>query len=120
MAGIMAIKKTGTILGILIPIDDHSNRVDFEVEEDGITVKTTVNPLVKPAWMEAIYRSQLRTFTIWDMVKAIEKDETGNYPATYISDIKVLEELEYPLISTNGGGGDRGWLGEGIFKIILP
>ncbi|MDD5257030.1 MAG: cyclic pyranopterin monophosphate synthase MoaC [Methanothrix soehngenii] len=31
---------------------------------------------------------------IWDMVKYLEKDETGNYPETEIEEIRVLEKVK--------------------------
>ena len=30
--------------------------------------------------------------TVWDMVKAVEKDENGQYPDTRISDIQVIKK----------------------------
>ncbi len=39
--------------------------------------------------MEAINGVLTALLTVWDMVKYLEKDETGNYPETLISGIKV-------------------------------
>ena len=40
--------------------------------------------------MEAITGVSVGLLTIWDMVKAVEKDEDGQYPDTRISEIKVI------------------------------
>ena len=42
--------------------------------------------------MEAITGVSVVLLTIWDMVKAVEKDENGQYPNTKISDICVLKK----------------------------
>ena len=42
--------------------------------------------------MEAITGVSVALLTVWDMVKAVEKDEDGQYPDTRISDIKVIKK----------------------------
>ena len=42
--------------------------------------------------MEAITGVSVALLTVWDMVKAVEKDEKGQYPDTRISDIKVIKK----------------------------
>ena len=42
--------------------------------------------------MEAITGVSVALLTVWDMVKAVEKDEDGQYPDTKISDIKVIKK----------------------------
>ncbi len=39
--------------------------------------------------MDALSAVTSGLLTVWDMVKYLEKDETGNYPSTVIRDIKV-------------------------------
>ncbi len=45
--------------------------------------------------MEALSGVSVALLTIWDMVKSAEKDESGNYPDTAISEIRVLEKVKY-------------------------
>ncbi len=40
--------------------------------------------------MEAIFGVETALLTVWDMVKYLEKDETGNYPETLIENIHVV------------------------------
>ncbi len=42
--------------------------------------------------MEALTGVRVSLLTIWDMVKAVEKDENGQYPDTRISDICVIKK----------------------------
>ena len=42
--------------------------------------------------LEAITGVSVSLLAIWDMVKAVEKDENGQYPDTRISDIKVIKK----------------------------
>ena len=42
--------------------------------------------------MEAITGVSVALLTIWDMVKAVEKDDDGQYPDTRISNIQVIKK----------------------------
>ncbi len=98
VAGIMAIKKTPELIPLCHPLPVDGIKMDFEIEDEGITVKATVTSIGKTGVeMEAITGVSCALLTIWDMVKAIEKDETGNYPVTSISDIRVLEKVKEEL-----------------------
>ena len=44
--------------------------------------------------MEALTGVSVALLTIWDMVKAVEKDENGQYPFTSIEDIHVVEKVK--------------------------
>lgn len=44
--------------------------------------------------MEALTGVSVALLTIWDMVKAVEKDEKGQYPFTRIEDIRVVEKIK--------------------------
>lgn len=66
--------------------------VDFNLEITGNEVAVSCGVLAN--WktgveMDALSCVSSALLTIWDMVKYIEKDETGNYPSTNIFDIKV-------------------------------
>jgi len=98
VAGIMAIKKTPELIPLCHPLPIDGIKMDFKIDDDGITAEATVKSIGKTGVeMEAITGVSCALLTIWDMVKAIEKDETGNYPVTSISDIKVLEKVKEEL-----------------------
>ncbi|MGB9928024.1 MAG: cyclic pyranopterin monophosphate synthase MoaC [Methanosarcina sp.] len=95
VAGILAIKKTPEIIPMCHQIPITAIDVDFEVQEEEISVMVEVRTVGKTGVeMEALTGVSAALLTIWDMVKSVEKDETGNYPHTAIRNIRVLEKLK--------------------------
>ncbi|ADC47530.1 molybdenum cofactor biosynthesis protein C MoaC [Methanobrevibacter ruminantium M1] len=93
IAGIQAVKKTSDLIPLCHPLNLSGIDIEFEVEEEEITAicecRLTGQTGVE---MEAITGVSVALLTIWDMTKAVEKDENGQYPNTRISDIKVLKK----------------------------
>ena len=93
IAAIQAVKNTSSIIPLCHPLNLTGIEVDFDVESSVITCTCAVNTLGKTGVeMEAITGVSVGLLTIWDMVKAVEKDEDGQYPDTKISEIKVLKK----------------------------
>lgn len=93
IAGIQAIKNTSSIIPLCHPLNLTGVEIDFEVREKEIVAICSVNMCGKTGVeMEAITGVSVALLTIWDMVKAVEKDENGQYPDTKISDIQVLKK----------------------------
>ncbi|MBE6505817.1 MAG: cyclic pyranopterin monophosphate synthase MoaC [Methanobrevibacter millerae] len=93
IAAIQAVKNTSSIIPLCHPLNLTGIEVDFDVETTVITCTCAVNTLGKTGVeMEAITGVSVGLLTIWDMVKAVEKDEDGQYPDTKISEIKVLKK----------------------------
>jgi cyclic pyranopterin phosphate synthase len=93
VAATVAIKDTFRLIPMCHPIPISAISVDFS-EPDGcieatVRVKSTGKTGVE---MEALTGVSVALLTIWDMVKSAEKDTDGQYPATRISDIRVLEK----------------------------
>ena len=70
--------------------------VDFSLDLEGDGARVTCSVLAN--WktgveMDALSCVSSALLTVWDMVKYVEKDETGNYPYTRIHDI-IVEEKE--------------------------
>ena len=93
IAGIQAVKKTSDLIPLCHPLNLSGIDIEFEVGEEEITAicecRLTGQTGVE---MEAITGVSVALLTIWDMTKAVEKDENGQYPNTRISDIKVLKK----------------------------
>lgn len=93
VAGINAIKNTSNLIPLCHPLSISGIEINFNIEDSEISttvsVKTTGQTGVE---MEAITGVSVVLLTIWDMVKAVEKDENGQYPDTAISDICVLKK----------------------------
>ena len=93
IAGIQAVKNTSSIIPLCHPLNLTGIEIDFEVREKEIVAICSVNMCGKTGVeMEAITGVSVALLTIWDMVKAVEKDENGQYPDTKISDIQVLKK----------------------------
>ncbi len=100
VAGITAVKRTWDMIPLCHQIPVTGVEIDFEVGEDHIVATAVVRSAGKTGVeMEALCGVSLALLTIWDMVKAVEKDETGNYPATRISDIVVVSKKKESLDS---------------------
>jgi cyclic pyranopterin phosphate synthase len=93
VAAMLAVKHTPHLQPYChnIPID--AVKVAFELEKDGVWANVSVKATAKTgAEMEAIIGVQNALSAIWDMTKYLEKDATGNYPTTTITDVKVTEK----------------------------
>lgn len=96
-AAILAVKRTWEIIPLCHPIPITAVDVDIETKEEGLEVTVTVRSSGKTGVeMEALTGVSVALLTIWDMVKALEKDERGQYPATAIEEIRVVEKLKKP------------------------
>lgn len=90
IAAILAVKKTPEVIPLCHQINIDKVDVEFLIEEDLINATVTVKSVGKTGVeMDALHGVSVALLTIWDMVKAEEKDETGNYPHTFIEQIKV-------------------------------
>ena len=95
VAGIMAVKNTSNVIPMCHPLPITSINVDFTIHDDNIEVEVKVKTTYKTGIeMEALTGVSVALLTIWDMVKAIEKDENGQYPSTEIYGIKVVEKIK--------------------------
>ena len=93
IAAIQAVKNTSSIIPLCHPLNLTGIEVDFEVEKNKINVECSVNCEGKTGVeMEAITGVSAALLTVWDMVKAVEKDSDGQYPNTRISDIQVIKK----------------------------
>jgi cyclic pyranopterin phosphate synthase len=93
LAAVLAVKDTPRLIPLCHPISITGLDVNFELESERIRAIVTVTSFGKTGVeMEALTGVSVALLNIWDMVKYLEKDETGNYPETEIDEIKVLEK----------------------------
>jgi cyclic pyranopterin phosphate synthase len=93
IAAIGAVKQTWSAIPLChqIPITD----IDVEIAPtaEGVTMTVTVGTRGPTGCeMEAIQGVLTGLATVWDMVKANEKDADGQYPETRISDVRVVDK----------------------------
>ncbi len=89
-AAVLAVKKTPDMIPLCHPISIEAVKVVFSIGESDIKATVSVKSIGKTGVeMDALHGLSVALLTIWDMVKSEEKDETGNYPHTWIEKIKV-------------------------------
>ncbi|AMM55006.1 cyclic pyranopterin monophosphate synthase MoaC [Pyrococcus kukulkanii] len=95
IAGILAVKRTPELIPLCHPIPLTGVDITFEFGEDYIEVTCEVRAYYKTGVeMEALTGATVALLTIWDMVKAVEKDERGQYPYTRIEEVRVIEKVK--------------------------
>jgi cyclic pyranopterin phosphate synthase len=91
VAALQAIKAVWQVLPHTHPIPITAASVTFNVRSNRIVVRTSVEATYKTGVeMEALYGVAVALLTIWDMVKALEKDSKGQYPGARIEGVRVV------------------------------
>jgi len=91
-----AVKRTSELLPFCHQIEITHVDVDVRLSDDYVEVEVTVKSVARTGVeMEALIGVSMALLNVWDMVKKYEKDETGNYPWTRISDIIVVEKVKF-------------------------
>ena len=96
IAGVLAAKKTSSLIPLCHPLPLTNVQVDVKVVNDGTvevsaTVKTKAQTGVE---MEALTAVSVGLLTVWDMTKQYEKDSAGQYPSTTIENIHVVHKIK--------------------------
>lgn len=95
VAGTYAVKKTPSLIPMCHPLPVAKVGVSFENGENFIEAIVEVTAVAKTGVeMEALTGLNMALLTIWDMVKALEKDEQGQYPHTRIGGIVVEKKVK--------------------------
>ncbi len=95
LGGINAVKFTPILLPLCHQLKIDNVSIETRLMDDGVEVLARVKAFERTGVeMEALTAVSIALLNIWDVVKAYEKDERGQYPETEISGIKVLEKLK--------------------------
>lgn len=93
VAAINGVKKTWEIIPLCHPIPITGVDVTTNLNDNGIEITVNVTSIGKTGVeMEALTGVSLGLLAIWDMVKAYEKDEHGEYQTTTIENIRVIHK----------------------------
>ena len=93
VGAVQAVKHTWETIPMCHQIPITNVDTEFDPREDGIELTVAVETTGKTGCeMEALEGVTTGLNVVWDMVKAVEKDEEGQYPATRISDVRVVEK----------------------------
>ncbi|MEM3713103.1 MAG: cyclic pyranopterin monophosphate synthase MoaC [Thermoproteota archaeon] len=86
----LAVKKTSEIIPGCHPIPITHVAVEFQIEDNRVcTICRVASESKTGVEMEALTGVAIALLTIWDMVKEVEKDESGQYPHAAIENIIV-------------------------------
>ncbi|HDD56494.1 MAG TPA: cyclic pyranopterin monophosphate synthase MoaC [Nitrososphaeria archaeon] len=95
LGGINAVKFTPMLLPLCHQLKIDNVLIETRLMDDGVEVVARVKACERTGVeMEALTAASIALLNIWDVVKAYEKDERGQYPETEITGIKVLEKLK--------------------------
>ncbi|WP_435064719.1 cyclic pyranopterin monophosphate synthase MoaC [Halobaculum sp. EA56] len=91
VGAVQAVKHTWETIPMCHQIPITNVDTDFAVREDRIDLEVAVETTGKTGCeMEALEGVTTGLNVVWDMVKAAEKDVTGGYPDTRITDVEVV------------------------------
>jgi cyclic pyranopterin monophosphate synthase len=92
---ILAVKKTPEMLALCHPLRIEHVDVVETINEDSIEATVTVSAHEKTGVeMEALTAVGIALLNIWDVAKAYEKDEDGQYPSTRIEGVRVVRKVK--------------------------
>ena len=95
IASVIAIKNTSSVIPMCHQIPITGIDVQFDLNLENVKVTVEVKSIGKTGVeMEALHGVSVALLTIWDMVKSVEKDRSGNYPSTKINNILVIEKVK--------------------------
>jgi len=98
VGAVQAVKHTWETIPMCHQIPITNVETDFAVGEESITLSVAVETTGKTGCeMEALEGVTTGLNVVWDMVKSAEKDADGEYPATRISDVEVVEKTKREL-----------------------
>jgi len=86
VAGILAAKKTASLIPMCHPLRITSVKIDFELKEDTIIINSKVSAIDRTGVeMEALTAAALSALTIYDMCKGVDREIS-------ISRIELIEK----------------------------
>ena len=95
VGAIDAVKHTWETIPLCHQIPVTNVETTFDVADESITLTVAVETTGKTGCeMEALEGVTTGLNVVWDMVKAAEKDEAGEYPTTRIADVRVVEKTK--------------------------
>jgi cyclic pyranopterin phosphate synthase len=96
IAGVLAAKKTSSLIPLCHPLPLTNVQVDVKVSgEEAVEVSATVKAKAQTGVeMEALTAVSMGLLTVWDMTKQYEKDTAGQYPSTTIENIHVVRKFK--------------------------
>ncbi|XVH31327.1 cyclic pyranopterin monophosphate synthase MoaC [Haloferacaceae archaeon DSL9] len=93
VGAVQAVKRTWETIPMCHQIPITNVDTEFEVRPDRVILSVAVETTGKTGCeMEALEGVTTGLNVVWDMVKAAEKDDDGQYPGTAIEDVRVVSK----------------------------
>ena len=88
LAGIMAAKRTSDLIPLCHPLPLSHVEVRLEVEEGGVAIEASAETTAQTGVeMEALTAASVAALTVYDMVKAVDKEMV-------VEDVRLLEKTK--------------------------
>ncbi len=90
LAGLLAMKRTPELIPHCHSVALTHSGVSISVSARGVRVRAQASTVDRTGVeMEALVGASVALLTVWDMVKYLEKDARGLYPATSLGPVRV-------------------------------
>ncbi|KTG10384.1 cyclic pyranopterin monophosphate synthase [Haloprofundus marisrubri] len=100
VGAVQAVKHTWETIPMCHQIPITNVDTEFDVRDDRVVLTVAVETTGKTGCeMEALEGVTTGLNVVWDMVKAAEKDDDGQYPGTSIRDVEVVSKEKRTLES---------------------
>ena len=97
VGAVQAVKHTWETIPMCHQIPITNVETAFDVRDDRVVLEVAVETTGKTGCeMEALEGVTTGLNVVWDMVKAAEKDDDGQYPGTSIEGVRVVEKTKRP------------------------
>jgi len=98
IGAVQAVKHTWETIPMCHQIPITNVDVSLDVRDDRVAIEVAVETTGKTGCeMEALEGVTTGLNVVWDMAKAAEKDEAGQYPDTRIENVRVVEKEKRSL-----------------------
>nr|WP_224337161.1 cyclic pyranopterin monophosphate synthase MoaC [Haloprofundus halobius] len=98
VGAVQAVKHTWETIPMCHQIPITNVDTEFDVRDDGVVLTVAVETTGKTGCeMEALEGVTTGLNVVWDMVKAAEKDDDGQYPETSIRGVQVVSKEKRTL-----------------------
>ncbi len=96
VGAIQAVKHTWETIPMCHQIPITNVDTEFELGDDRIELEVAVETTGKTGCeMEALEGVTTGLNVVWDMIKAVEKDDAGQYPETAIENVRVVTKEKH-------------------------
>ena len=101
-AGLAAMKRTPDLIPHCHVVPLSGSSVEITLTSFGVRARVEAEALWRTGVeMEALVGACVALLTVWDMVKYLEKDDQGMYPATRLGPIRVVTKEKRPRVEAS-------------------